>query len=242
MSINQKFKKIKNSKNPETINDFIISLTKSPLEDHLKFINYFIENLPENLLNKIKINLVYLIGLLSQKVNLEDNYLKFLKKQYYNSDRWIRNEIVKALCEIVKNQKLSDQYMVLISNSLKEDYIPIVINALEALWNCEGLSNIYLKNILIIIDSESSQVVEKARKILKREIKSYNELFELLNNENNYEMLNKTRFRTILLTFFDSIFALEDFKVLIISSDWFETYKKPFIQELETFEKILLNK
>ncbi|TXT61171.1 MAG: hypothetical protein BAJALOKI1v1_1170004 [Promethearchaeota archaeon] len=242
MSIKNQFEQIRDSTNPNKINDFIITLTKEPQKEHLNFVDFFIEHFSEQLLNKIKINLVYLIGVLSHKVYLEDKYLKFLVKHYYTSDRWVRNEIIKAFKKIAEFQNLEEQFMDLISNSLKEEYVPIIINALDSLWNCDALLQTHLKNILFVIDHESSQISTKAKALLKREVKSYTDLFQFLNEENSYKRLNKPQFRALLLTFFDSVFALEEFKTLIVASNWDLDEKNTYLRELETFEKILLRK
>jgi hypothetical protein len=149
---------------------------------------------------------------------------------------------LKAFNEIAKNQRLNKLYIDLISNSLKEEYIPIVLNALDALWNYGNLSNSQIKNLLYIIDNKSSQILEKVRNLFRREINSYKELFKLLDNNQNYEILTKTRFRSLLITSFESIFELEEFKALLIDSNWDETYKEPLLREIDTFEKILLKR
>ena len=37
----QKFDEIKNSKNPETINDFILELSDNPIAKHFEYLDYF---------------------------------------------------------------------------------------------------------------------------------------------------------------------------------------------------------
>lgn len=240
MSINDIFEKVKKSKNAEDINEFMIKLSEDPQKEYIFFVEYFLKNLSENIFNKVKINLVYLIGKLSSTRKIEDFYLDFLKTSYYKSDRWVRNEIIKAFSEITKYQKLNDNYIDLISNSLKEDYLPIKQNALEALSNIKDLSQNQLKDLLFILDCDDSELVAKGKIILKREIEEYRELFQFLNSQNNYKIINKFRFRSILVTFFSSVLNLEDFRKKIEDSNWQKDYKKTFMQEIKTYERILL--
>lgn len=240
MSIKDTFEEVKESENSEKINEFIIKLCENPYKEYISFIEYFLQNLSEEIFNKVKINLVYLIGKLSSTIKLDKFYLDFLKTSYFRSDRWVRNEIIKAFSEIVKHQKLKDDYIDLISISLKEDYLPIKENALEALLNIENLKQNQLKSLFFTLDDTNSAIVVKSRKILKREIRNYNELFQLLQAQDNYKIINKIRFRSILVGFFSSIINLEEFRKKIEDSDWQEDYKNTFLQEIETYERIIL--
>jgi hypothetical protein len=240
MSIKEYFEEVKESGNSEKINEFVIRLSEDPQKKYLSFIKYFLDNLAEDIINQVKINLVYLIGKLSSILKLDNLYLDFLKTSYFKSDRWVRNEIIKAFSEIVKHQNLKEQYINLISISLKEDYQPIKENALEALGNIENLKQNQIKNLLLILDNNDSEIVSKCRNILRREIKNYNQLFQFLDSQDNYKIINKIRFRSILVAFFTSVIKLENFRKNIEESDWEEDYKKTFLQEIETYERILL--
>jgi hypothetical protein len=238
----ERFEELKESNNPEELNEFIIKLAEDPREEYLDFVSYFVKNLSEPLLNKVKINLIYLIGVLSKKLAIDQFFLEFLKKQYYLSDRWIRNEIIKALSEIAKKQPLKDKYIELISISLREEYIPIKKNALEALNKTIKIQYPFLKEILPLMGSHNSEITEKSKKLLTREINNYRELYHFLNIEDNYKMMNKNNFRAILVAFFNSVFYLEEFRKLLQDSNWENDHKQVFLEELDTYERLLLKK
>ena len=73
--IKLKFDEIKKSNNPDLINDFLIVLSENPSKEHLGYLNHFIESTDAQILNKIKLNLMYLLGEIGNLTPLQDDFL-----------------------------------------------------------------------------------------------------------------------------------------------------------------------
>ena len=163
--LNREFDKIKESNNPEMINNFLIRLSENPKEQSLKFIDFFINETEEGIYEKIKLNLVYSIGEIGSLAKIEDFYLQKLIDMYYTSDRWVRNEIVQAIFKQSKISALNENVILLIGNALNDDYPPIKINALKVLLNLTQVPDFVFINIFRILNSKDSVVVEGCRRI-----------------------------------------------------------------------------
>ena len=59
--IKKSFEKIKNTRKPEEINNFLNKLSKNPIEEYLIFLDFFIKNLETQIFDKIKLNLIFLV-------------------------------------------------------------------------------------------------------------------------------------------------------------------------------------
>ncbi len=81
--LNQEFDTIKESNNPEIINDFLIRLSENPSEESLRFVDYFISETDKQIFEKIKLNLVYLLGEIGNLTKIADGYLQKLIDIYY---------------------------------------------------------------------------------------------------------------------------------------------------------------
>lgn len=240
MPSQKSFEEIKDSSNPEEINEFLIELAQNPKEAYFSIIDYFLNTLSSSLLDDVRVNLFYLIGELALTSRLPQNYLDFLKSQYISSDRWERNEIIKAFKTIVKHQRLQRKYVDLIATAVKEDYTSLKVNAFECLTEIQNIRDKNLKKILLAININKSEILKKARKILKREILNQDHLFKLLNDDEFYKSIDKIAIRTILMTFFNTVMRVESFRERIDNSDWKDPAKQIFLDEIDTYEKILL--
>jgi len=240
MDVEKIFHDIKKSHSPERINDFLIELGEHPNQGNWEMIDFFVTELNKELFNKIKINLVYVIGVLSSDKRVPQRFLTFLVDIYYQSDKWVRNEIIKSFISILKNQQANKKIIDVLAKSIKEEYLPLKKNALEAISKLENVELTLIKNILMIMDSHNSDVLDKCNKIIKREIKNEQQLFEILNYDNSYTSINKRAFRVILTYFFKTVINIEPFRKRIKNSNWETEYKQKYLKEIDIFQKILL--
>ena len=239
--IADQFEEIKDSDDSERINDLILELVKAPAIEHLSYIDYFIENSSKSILQNIKINIFYLIGKIGTITTLENKYIIFFLEEYFKSDRWIRNEILGALELIAINLKLPEEANKVLEDALVDDYLSIRINALSILLHYDKLPKLIFKNLIRAINlSSDSQLKKKFSLVIQKFFYSEKDLFNLLNYDDIYRILNKSTIRTILLIFFKSIINLESFREIIINCEWENNYKEIFLKEIYTFEKILL--
>ncbi|MHA1492166.1 MAG: hypothetical protein ACTSRI_21265 [Promethearchaeota archaeon] len=239
-SLNDSFQKVKNSSDSEQINDFLIDLSQKPCVDYLSYINYFIDNLNIKTLDKVKLSLVYTLGQIGNLTCLDDVYLKFLEDIYYNSDRWIRNEIIQAVDKIINQRKIPNTLIKIVSVALREDYVPIKLNALKILFKLDNLPNLIVGNTFTLLNLKDSELREQGMKVLNKFIHNEIELYKLMDNQQNYKILKKNAFRTILLSCFTSIIEIESFKKLILNSNWEIDYQEIFINEIDVFKRIML--
>lgn len=236
------FNKIKKKNDPELINDFLIRISNQPSIEHFDFIDYFISNLKPEIKEKIKINLIYTIGELAKSHKIDVKYINYLIEQYYISDRWIRNEIIVALDKISINFDLSNEIIDFVSKTLNEDYVSIKISAIKLLEKCKVIPKTSYKNIFRTLNMAESETIESISKILDKEIKDENKLFDVLNLTENYKLLNKKSIRIILFNCINNLSNLEIFKNLISKSDWNEKEKNLYLKEINDYERIILKK
>ena len=235
-----KFDEIKESNNPEIINDFIIKLSENPKKEYLKCLKYLIENLNAQILDKVKLNLIFALGEIGNLTFIDEYFLNFAYETYHRSDRWIRNEIIKTIDKISKKSELNKQLIFLIGNALNDDYNSIQINALKVLLNLESFPDSIFKNFFRVLNSKNSEVLEGCRRILNKIHLEPHRLFNLLDQFENYKILKLRAIRSLLLIQFRSIIHLESFRDKIVSSEWDESYKENYLKEIETFERILV--
>jgi len=236
----QNFDEIKDSNNPDIINDFIIKLSENPKEEHLKYLKYLIDNLDTQILNKITLNLIYALGELGNLTSLDENYLNFIHETYLHSDRWIRNEIIQAIDKISKKSHLNENIVLLIGGALNDDYPPIKINTLKVLLNLKQVPDFIFTNIFYVLNSKDSAVLEGCRRALEKiHLETY-KLFSLLNQLDNYKILKPRAIRSLLLIQFKFIINLESFREIIESSNWDNSFKEKYLTEIDTFQRILI--
>ncbi|MFX1387551.1 MAG: HEAT repeat domain-containing protein [Promethearchaeota archaeon] len=240
--MNKNFEKVKESKNPEIINDFLIELSKNPSKDHLKFLKYFIAKLDSQLFDKTRLNLIYLIGEIGNVSTLDSKCLEFLLKTYYTSDRWIRNEVIKAFGKILNKTDLSEDAIKLIAMAINDDYPPIRISALKALLNLKEMPIFVRRNVFLALNIKDSELEENCVKIFDKFLPDFNQLFKSLDYSENYQVLKPMGIRALLLAYFRSPFDLESFRQKISTSNWEIKFKDMYLNEIDTYEKILLKR
>lgn len=238
--LKQNFDEIKESKNPKAINDFIIKLSENLNINYIKYLSYFIKNLDSEIFEKIKLNLIYVLGEIGKLTPLPGEYLLLLEEIYYKSDRWVRNEIIQAIFKISKNSELNEKTIELISNALNDEYSVIKINTLKLLSNFKKLPDSLLKNLIRLMNSKDSEILEGCRRILKRIPQQPDRIFNLLNRSDNYKILKQRGIRSLLLIQFKSVVNTESFREMISNSSWDDSYKENYKKEIDTFERILV--
>ncbi|MFW9941511.1 MAG: hypothetical protein ACFFFT_10765 [Candidatus Thorarchaeota archaeon] len=238
--LKQNFDKIKKSNKPEVINDFLIKLSENPNIDHLNYLKYFVEYLDPQILDKIKLNLIFVMGEIGNLAQIQEEDLRILEEIYYKSDRWIRNEVIQAIDKISKNTELDEKTIELISNALLDEYSEIKINTLKLLSNFKKLPDTILKNLIRLMNSRDSEVLEGCRRILKRIPQQPERIFNFLNTSDNYQILKPRGIRSLLLIQFQSVVNTELFREMILNSSWDDNYREKYIKEINTFERILI--
>ncbi len=234
--------KIQDNPNSQEINDILIELSKNPSEKSLVIVDYFLDSLNSIILNKIKLNLIFLIGVIGSKTVLNRKYLNFLVESYFNSDRWVRNEIIQSFLVILQNHEYNNEIYQIIEHALNEDYAPIKKSALNVLMILKELPEKVVLTLLRVLDTNNDEILEMGLKILKRSVQTGDALFELLNISKGYANLNKFIVRVLILEYFDSISELESFVEKIDSSKWEEEYKILCKTEIKSFQRILKKK
>lgn len=234
------YKEAKESRDPEIINNFLIELGKNPKSEYLNLLDFFINDLEDQLYEKIKLNLIYVIGEIGNLTPLSNDFLELLYNTYYISDRWIRNEIIQAIDKISKKLHLNENIVLLIGGALNDDYPPIKINTLKVLLNLKQVPDFIFTNIFYVLNSKDSAVLEGCRRALEKiHLETY-KLFSLLNQLDNYKILKPRAIRSLLLIQFKSIINLESFREIIGSSNWDNSFKEKYLTEIDTFQRILI--
>ena len=188
------------SGNYEAINEFLIEASKVPHLKTLIDIDYLITNSHDSLLNHFAMNLIYLLGEISKNHFLSENYIEFLIKTYFKSDRWIRSEILLTFSKSIRIDDLSKKIIDPIEFALTDDYDPIKINALTIICNTTNIPERFLSKIIKNLESKNSNIVEKAIKALEKHIKSTKVLCEILLKDNTINLYDKRILRRLLLS------------------------------------------
>ncbi len=238
----QEFEDIKKSSNPETINEFLIKLSKSPNIEYFSMLDYFIDEIDTQIFEKVKLNLVFLIGEIGKASVIDTKYLEFLPKTYYSSDRWVRDEVVQSIGKISKKTVIGKKLIKLLGYAINDDYIPIRINALRSILDLEKLPLFVWRNIFLALNSNNSELEAISTKILEKFLPDFNQVLNPLNHLDNYKILKPNAIRALLLIYFRSSINLESFRESIKTSNWDIKYKDIFIKEIDTFGKILLKR
>ncbi|MFX1329819.1 MAG: hypothetical protein ACFE91_16945 [Promethearchaeota archaeon] len=233
------FKKLKD---PEKINDLLIKFSENPDVEHLKYLNYFIDIPNTQLINKIKLNLVYLIGEIGLKLPLDHKYLNYLLESYYTSDRWVRNEIIQAFGKVSTKIDMTDDIIRLIGYAINDDYDPIKFNALKIIYEFEILPRMILRNIFQALNYKDRGNEDLYANIFHKFLPDFHQLFDSLNNQENFKLLKSKSIRFLLLTYFQSSITIESFRKMILDSNWEEHFKELYLKEIDVYEKILIQK
>ncbi|MFX1417428.1 MAG: hypothetical protein ACFE9N_00765 [Promethearchaeota archaeon] len=240
--INQEFDSIIKSKNPDEINDFLIKLSESPDIEYFIVIDYLIENLEVQIFEKIKLNLIFLIGEIAKLSAIDAKYLSFLSKTYYSSDRWVRDEIIQAIGKILSKTVIEEEIIKLLGYAINDDYLPIRINALKTLLDLEKLPLFVWRNIFLALNSKNSELEAISANILNKFLSGFNLLFSSLTHLENYKILKPNAIRALMLIYFKSPINLESFRESIATSNWENEYKENYLKEIDLYEKILMKR
>jgi len=239
-SLENQFDIIKKSKDPEELNDFLIEIGKQPQIEYLSFIEYFIENCDPLLFQQVKLNLIYVLGEVGKLIKIHDNFISFLIKEYNNSDRWVRGEIISAFNKISINVTLGNNIIELLGRASNEEYIPNSINALKALSKLNSVPKTILRNIFNVFNSSNSDLRELSSMVLIKIVKNEEELLESLLQNNRYKILKKNAIRSLLILYSKSLSNIELFSQKISESKMERIHKEIFLKEIETYKRILL--
>lgn len=240
-NIEDEFRNIQNSGNPELINDFIIKIGKKPHKKYLKYIKDLIENSNTEIKNKILLNIAWIIGEIG-KLNVLDNYfIDFLIDEYDNSDQWIRNEILEALFKIYQNKKINciPAINTLIIASLSDDYKPIILNGLKLCMFFEEIPENVMKIVLRNLNKKDKDISLLIQEILEKKF-NFLKLFNFLDKDYNYKILNKIGIRKMISSICTCLFDVEDFIKKIEESNWEREFKDLYIEELKILQKIMI--
>jgi hypothetical protein len=240
MNFEEKFNRVKNSKDPEEIDDFLIEIGRNPQLNYLSFIEYFIENCDPPLFHKIKLNLIYALGEVAKLKQIPDKFTSFLIREYNGSDRWVRGEVIKTFEKLSYHTVLDESVIKLLGIASNEDYLPISINALHILSKrIPSIPRTILRNILNAFNSSNSDLRELASEVLTKIVKNEEELFEALLHNNNYKILKKNAIRSLLVIYFKSRSSIESFRQKIIESKIESLHKDIILSEIKTYKSIL---
>ncbi len=130
----------------------------------------------------------------------------------------------------------------MIGHGINDDYPPIRIDALKTILNLDKIPTFVYKNILLALNSRENELERISSEILSKNLYDYRELFNILDISENYKICKSNAIRSLLLTFFQSPFNIEFFREKILQSNWENEHKKMFLNEINTYEKIILKK
>jgi hypothetical protein len=238
----QEFEDIVKSNNPDLINDLLIKLSESPKTENFTIIDYLIDNLEDQLFEKIKLNLVFLIGEIAKTLSIDTKYLDFLFNTYYTSDRWIRDEIIKAIAKISEKTVIAEKIIKLVGYGINDDYLPIRISALKTILKLDNIPLSIHRNIFLALNSKEKELEAICAEILTKHLSDYTQLYNSLSYSESYKILKPKAIRALLLIYFISPFNLESVRENISTSNWEDSFKEKYLEEIDTYEKILLKK
>ncbi|TXT61734.1 MAG: hypothetical protein BAJALOKI2v1_10004 [Promethearchaeota archaeon] len=232
--------KIFETKDHQEINDILLQLAQNPNQTCLEIVDQITQNFSEELLDKVNLNLVYLIGEIAKKYHLPEICIEYVIQAYDKSDRWVRNEIIKTLSKISGNQRIMNKIIDILIRALNDNYTKIKLSSLNLLLEETILPKSLLEHILRNINASNKDVVEKALEVLKHFYISKEDLFIALNYSDHYQILKKEGIRNLLVEYFSSVMNLENFRMKIAESDWDAHAKRLFLNEIDSYLKILL--
>ncbi|MFX1454591.1 MAG: hypothetical protein ACFFDB_04390 [Promethearchaeota archaeon] len=234
------FNNLKNSSNPETVNDFLIRISKNPKEEYLSFLEYFLNETDEGLYNKIKLNLIFVLGEIGNVTKLSNYYFEKLSDIFYTSDRWIRYEIIQTISKISKNTNLNEDIFFLLGNALNDDYLPVKKGVLELLTSFESLPNSIILQFFRVLNTKDTEILDLCRQVLESVPLKLESIYRFLDTSKNYKILKPRAIRSLLLIKFKLITDLEAFNRFISNSGWEDNYKVIYLKEIDTLQSILL--
>lgn len=238
--LEQEFNNVKNSNNPETVNDFLIRISKIPKEEYLPFLEYFLSDANEDLYNKIKLNLIFALGEIGSVTELTNFYFQKLVNIFYTSDRWVRYEIIQTISKISKNTKLNDEIINLLGNALNDDYLLVKSGVLELMKSFEKIPNSILLQFFRVLNTKETEILDLCRQVFERVPLKLESICRFLDTSENYKILKPRAIRSLLLIKFRPINDLEAFREFISNSGWEDNHKMIYLKEVDTLQRILL--
>ncbi len=227
------------SENHDAINEYLIEVGKNPHLKDLLDIEYLISNSQDSFLYHFAINLIYILGEISRNHFLADFYIEFLIETYFKSDRWIRNEILLAFSKSIRIDDLFQRILDVIEFALVDDYDPIIINALTVVYYVKRIPESYYPKIIKNLESKNHMIVQESIRVLRKHVESIDMLYNILMKDNIINLYSKQILRSILMTFFNNIDQVEDFKEKIVKSDLNISKKESLISEIKTYQRIM---
>jgi hypothetical protein len=222
-----------NEFNQNSINDIIIKLSEEPKLFHFEVVDFLLNKLKKEELQKININLIYLLGELGNLTKLKQKYTQYLYESFYISDRWIRSEILKVLEKNIEIVKSDNNIILLISSALKEEYETNNLIALRILLKLDKFPDIIFKSFITVLNKGKSELKGPIGKILEKHFHEEALIFSLLDQNKNYRILKSSGLRLILQSLFPLINRIENFQKLIETSEWETEKKSTFLKEIK---------
>jgi hypothetical protein len=228
-------------KDYNSINDFLIESSKSPNAKDLKYIDILL-NVPDLEFRKNYIlNLVFYLGELGKSTILDEKYVIFMKNIYFQSDRWVRNEILTTILKFMLKTKLNEDIFTIIRNAITDEYLEIKLNAIRIINQVDNIPEDIALRVLLNFGSNNSELISYSSRIIKKNVKSNQILINLL--KKLYDInpnLEIGLIRNLLINLFESVLELEHFREDLSESELAERFKQKFLNEIKIMQKILL--
>lgn len=223
------------------INDFLIEISGNPRKEDLKFIDLLLKLHYKDLWNNYMINLIYYLGELGSEQVLDEKYIILMNDIYFQSDRWVRNEILVSILKLIEKNDSKEFFSIIINNAISDEYLPIKLNSLKILKRFDSLSREMLTKVLITLTVEDPEIVMASCQVIKKNISSNESLIRILGNLTlEVPIIENSLIRNLLTNLFNSVIKLEQFRDDLADSNLSENLKKRIIQEIAIMQKILL--
>ena len=158
-------------KDYSSINDFLIEISRSPKEDDLIFIDTLRNNLDLDLRKNYILNLVYYLGELGMRTILDVKYIIFMNNVYFQSDRWVRNEILSSILKFITKIIPSEDIFIIIRNAISDEYPPIRLNAIKILDQIDIIPEDILIRVILSLKSNDSEMIPYITRVIRKNIK-----------------------------------------------------------------------
>ena len=226
-------------KDYNSINDFLIEISKSPNEKDLTYIDTLMNVRDLELRENYILNLVYYLGELGKRVILDAKYIIFMNNVYFQSDRWVRNEILSSILKFIHKIKPSES--IFNRNAISDEYQPIKLNAIRILDQIDIFPEDILIRVILSLKSNDSEIIPFSTQVIRKNIKSNQNLIILLEKLKDIDpSVELTLIRNLLTNLYESVMELERFREDLLKSNLSEDYKNKFLNEIKIMQKILL--
>ena len=223
------------------INDFLIDISRNLNIDDLKFIDLLLDYQYQNLWKNYAINLVFYLGELGNKYLLSKLYIMIMKKIYFQSDRWVRNEILTSILKFKNKNEAEKDILFIINNALSDEYNPIKLNSLKVLNCLDFIPEEIMLKIFLTLPIDNSEIITTSFDVIKKNIHSNISLIKILKKMTEIKSnLELSLIRNILTHLFQSVLDLEQFRKELLNSDLPEEIKQKILVEIKIMQQILL--